>query len=47
MPIYHEEFTGAVDAIAAEKKIKGWLRARKLALIETKNPSFADLGAAW
>jgi putative endonuclease len=45
--VYFEEFTRAVDAISAEKKIKGWTRAKKLALIDTKNPRFEDLGAAW
>jgi putative endonuclease len=45
--VYFEEFTRSVDAIAAEKKIKGWTRAKKLALIDTKNPRFEDLGAAW
>ena len=30
-------------AIAYEKKIKGWLREKKVALIESKNPEWKDL----
>ena len=30
-------------AIAYEKKIKGWLREKKIALIESKNPEWKDL----
>jgi hypothetical protein len=32
-------------AIAREKQIKGWLRARKIALIESFNPHWRDLVA--
>jgi len=35
------------SAIAREKEIKGWLRKRKLALIEEGNPQWADLSAGW
>ena len=31
--VYHESFTNAVDAIAAERRLKGWSRAKKEALI--------------
>ena len=41
--VYFEEFADVVDAIAAEKKIKGWLRAKKIKLIESKNPWWFDL----
>lgn len=41
--IYHEEFETPMDAITAEKKIKGWTRAKKIILIEEKNPKWADL----
>jgi putative endonuclease len=38
------ERTGDVQsAIAYEKKIKGWLRVKKVALIESKNPEWEDL----
>jgi putative endonuclease len=41
--VYFEEFNRAIDAIKAEKKIKGCLRSKKIALIESKNPSWKDL----
>jgi hypothetical protein len=31
-------------AIVREKQIKGWIRARKIALIESLNPEWRDLG---
>ena len=31
--VYHEEFDRITDAIAAERKLKGWSRAKKEALI--------------
>ena len=31
------------DAIAREKQIKGWLRTKKIQLIETMNPHWSDL----
>lgn len=41
--VYFEEFTTIEDAIAAEKKIKGWTRKKKITLIKSKNPLFSDL----
>lgn len=41
--VYFEEFTYIKEAIAAEKKIKSWLRKKKINLIESKNPSLKDL----
>ncbi|MBI2049581.1 GIY-YIG nuclease family protein [Candidatus Roizmanbacteria bacterium] len=41
--VYFEEFTNINEAIAAEKKIKGWLRIKKIKLIESKNPKWTDL----
>jgi putative endonuclease len=35
------------DAIAREKQIKGWARAKKVALIETANPTWDDLAKDW
>lgn len=32
-------------AIEREKQIKGWLRSKKIALIESVNPTWADLSA--
>jgi putative endonuclease len=45
--VYYDEFTQINDAIAAEKKVKGWTRAKKLALSDAKNPRFDDLSATW
>ena len=40
-----EQFPTAAEAIAREKQIKGWRRARKVALIDTVNPHWQDLGS--
>lgn len=45
--LYYEAFNHALDAIAAEKQIKGWLRRKKLDLIRSINPEFKDLSADW
>jgi putative endonuclease len=34
-------------AITREKQIKGWIRAKKAALIESQNPARIDLAAGW
>ena len=44
---YYEEFGEVRDAIAREKEIKGWLRAKKVALIEALNPEWDDLSGGW
>lgn len=41
--IYYEATTDVNSAIAMEKKIKGWLRVKKIALIESMNPNWEDL----
>jgi putative endonuclease len=41
--VYSEEFSYVHDAIAREKQIKGWVRSRKIALIEAANPEWEDL----
>lgn len=41
--MYYEEFSRVEDAIAAEKKIKGWGRQKKMDLIKTINPTTKDL----
>jgi putative endonuclease len=41
--IYFAEFDRIEEAINAEKKIKGWTRKKKIALIKTINPEFKDL----
>jgi putative endonuclease len=45
--VYSEVFTDIRDAIAREKQIKGWLRAKKIALIESVNPKWNDLSEEW
>lgn len=45
--IYFEEFGDIRDAIAREKQLKGFRRAKKVALIEVQNPHWEDLAAAW
>ena len=43
--LLHERFADIRSAIAREKVIKGWTRAKKLALIAETNPEFKDLAA--
>jgi len=46
--LVHYEVTNDIrDAIAREKQIKGWLRAKKIALIEAENPNWRDLSEDW
>jgi putative endonuclease len=42
-----EEHSEVLAAIAREKQIKGWLRSKKLALIESENPHWQDLAEHW
>lgn len=42
--VYWEEYKDVRDAIAREKEIKGWLRSKKIALIESINPHWDALG---
>lgn len=41
--VYYEVFSSPEEAIAAEKKIKGWTRNKKIDLIRSTNPEFKDL----
>ena len=45
--VYYEESADVKAAIAREKQIKGWLRKKKIALIESANPGWKDLSADW
>jgi len=38
-----EAFATPSEAIAREKEIKGWSRAKKVALIESENPAWRDM----
>ena len=41
--VYFEAFGNPRAAIAREKEIKGWNRAKKIALIESRNPTWEGL----
>ncbi len=45
--VYFETTTDVRAAVAREKQIKSWSRARKNALIETMNPKWEDLSLNW
>ncbi len=45
--VWYERHLSMVNAIAREKKLKHWLRAYKLALIEADNPDWRDLSDGW
>lgn len=45
--MFYAEFNQPVEAIAFEKKVKGWVRRKKDALIDTTNPERRDLAENW
>jgi putative endonuclease len=47
--VYHEFFEDIESAIAREKQLKGWTRAKKIALIENMNSAWEELALpeAW
>jgi len=45
--VYFEETCDVYAALAREKQIKGWVRAKKSALIESSNPAWRDLSEEW
>src|ERR1700728_1986782 len=45
--VYYERYESPSRAIAREKQLKGWSRAKKLALIKKMNPTWADLSEEW
>ena len=45
--VYYEIFHQVGNAIAREKQIKSWTRAKRLALIKTKNQTWQDLAEGW
>jgi putative endonuclease len=45
--VYFEMFADPRLAIAREKEIKGWRREKKLALIQSRNPTWIDLAEEW
>ena len=44
---YYESTTDVKAAIAREKQLKGWLRAKKNALVQRMNPTRQDLSKHW
>jgi putative endonuclease len=45
--VYFERFEDIHNAIEREKRIKGWLRIKKIALIVSVNPAWRDLSQEW
>ncbi len=45
--VYFEVFNNIESAIKREKQIKGWLRKKKIELIESMNPDWNDLSEEW
>jgi putative endonuclease len=45
--VYFEETSDVNAAILREKQIKGWLREKKITLIESMNPEWKDLSVGW
>jgi putative endonuclease len=45
--VYLEETDDVREAIAREKQLKGWTRSKKIAVIESSNPEWRDLGEDW
>jgi putative endonuclease len=45
--VWYAETSDVRDAIAREKEIKGWVRAKKVGLVEESNPEWRDLSEGW
>ncbi|MHC4477091.1 MAG: GIY-YIG nuclease family protein [Planctomycetota bacterium] len=45
--LYFETFSDIRSAIRREKTIKGWLRRKKVELINKSNPEWNDLAEDW
>jgi putative endonuclease len=45
--VYYEETGDVLAALTREKEIKGWLRRKKIALIEAMNSKWQDLSEGW
>ena len=45
--VYYETFRYVNNAIAREKQIKAWTRAKRIALIKSVNPAWQDLAEGW
>ena len=47
MLVFYETYSSIHLAIEREKQIKGWLRKKKIALIDSVNPEWNDLCEEW
>jgi len=45
--VYYERFRYINNAIAREKQVKAWTRAKRIALIKSMNPTWQDLAEGW
>lgn len=45
--VYFEEVANKVSAIRREKQLKGWIRDKKIKLVEIQNPNWEDLSKPW
>jgi len=45
--VWYKIYGDVRDAIAREKQLKGWIRAKKIRLIEALNPTWQDLSEEW
>jgi putative endonuclease len=45
--VYYDQTNDIYAAITREKQIKGWLRKKKINLIESINPEWDDLSKEW
>src|SRR5579872_612766 len=45
--VYYETFQFVGNAIAREKQIKAWTRAKRISLIKTLNPAWQDIAEGW
>jgi putative endonuclease len=45
--VWFERFVEVYEAISREKQLKGWTRAKKIALIKKTNPTWIDLSEEW
>ena len=45
--VWYQATPNSNAAIAREKQIKGWVRTKKIRLIESTNPDWRDLAEDW
>jgi putative endonuclease len=45
--VYFEDYESELDAINRERQLKGWVRKKKIILIEKDNPAWRDLSGEW